>query len=59
VRSGACRVHGQDMIFLDRNLPPAERVQVLADSLAARDVETVYLTPACRRLLERRGGAVP
>ena len=57
VRSGACRVRGEDMIFLDRNLPPAERVQALVEGLAGRDVDTVYLTPALRRLLERRSGA--
>jgi hypothetical protein len=55
VRSGVCRVRGEDVIFLDRNLPPEERVQVLIDGLAERDVETVYLSPALRRLLERRG----
>jgi hypothetical protein len=26
VRSGACRVHGEDVIFLDRNLSVGERV---------------------------------
>ena len=57
VRSGLCRVRGEDVIFLDRNLPPEERVQVLVDGLAGRDVETVYLSPALRRLLERRGTA--
>jgi hypothetical protein len=55
VRSGLCRVHGEDVIFLDRSLSPEERLQVLLDGLAGRDVETVYLTPALRRLLERRG----
>jgi len=57
VRSGACRVRGDDVVFLDRNLPPDERVQVLVDALAGRDVETFYLTPAARRLLERRARA--
>lgn len=57
VRSGGCRVRGEDVIFLDRSLTPSERVSVLVDALAARNVETVYLTPALRRLLERRSGA--
>jgi hypothetical protein len=57
VRSGLARVRGADVIFVDRNLPPEERVQVLLDGLAGRDVETLYLSPALRRLLERRGGA--
>jgi hypothetical protein len=57
VRSGACRVRGEEVIFLERSLPPAERVQALLDGLAGRDVETLYLSPALRRLLERRGSA--
>jgi hypothetical protein len=56
VRSGACRVRGEDVIFVDRNLPIAERVQVLLDGLAGRDVEGFYLSPALRRLLECRSG---
>jgi hypothetical protein len=57
VRSGACRVHGETVIFLDRNLAPAERVQVLLEQLSGREIDTMYLTPALRRLLERRSGA--
>jgi len=57
VRSGACRVHGEEVVFLDRNLPADERVQLLLDVLAERDIETLYLSPALRRLLERRSGA--
>ena len=55
VRSGVCKVRGEDVIYLDRYLPPDERVQVLLEGLAGRDVETLYLSPALRRLLERRG----
>jgi len=58
VRSGSCRVRGEDTIFLDRGLPPGDRVQVLLDGLAGRDIDTVYLSPTLRRLLERRGGAL-
>jgi hypothetical protein len=57
VRSGGCRVRGEDVIFLDRHLHPADRVQVLVDHLSGRDIETHYMTPALRRLLERRTGA--
>jgi len=57
VRSGLARVHGAEVLFLDRNLPPEERVQVLLEGLAGRDVETLYLSPALRRLLERRDGS--
>ena len=57
VRSGLCRVHGEEVIFVDRTLPPEERVQVLLDGLAGRDVETLYLSPVLRRLLETRRSA--
>jgi hypothetical protein len=55
VRSGTCRVRGEEVIFVDRNLPAEERLQVLLEGLEGRDVETLYLSPALRRLLERRG----
>ena len=29
VRSGLCRVRGEDVLFLDRNLSPGERLEVL------------------------------
>jgi hypothetical protein len=57
VRSGGCRVRGENVIFLDRNLPPAERLEVLLEELSGRDFDTHYRTPALRRLLERRGSA--
>jgi hypothetical protein len=57
VRSGACRLRGEDLILLDRHQPPGDRLQVLLDELGRHDVETHYLTPALRRLLERRGRA--
>jgi hypothetical protein len=56
VRSGGCRVRGEDVIFLDRGLPTAERVEVLLNELADRDFESVYLSPALRRLVDRRRG---
>lgn len=55
VRSGACRVRGEEIVFLDRNLPASERLQVLLDALEGRDFETHFLTPALRGLLERLG----
>jgi len=55
VRSGLCRVRGQDVVFLDRHLGPAERLEVLLTALEGRDLEMQYVSPALRRLLERRG----
>ena len=56
VRSGACRVRGEDVVFVDRHLGSSERVDVLVTALDGRDIEPHYLSPALRRLFERRGG---
>ena len=56
VRSGACRVRGEDVVFVDRHLGASERVDVLVTALDGRDIEPHYLSPALRRLFERRGG---
>ena len=56
VRSGACRVRGEDVVFVDRHLDATERVDVLVAALEGRDIEPHYLSPALRRLFERRGG---
>ena len=56
VRSGACRVRGEDVVFVDRHLGPTERIDVLVAALGGRDIEPHYLTPALRRLFERPGG---
>ena len=58
VRSGLCRVHGEDVIFLDRSLSPEDHVQVLVDGLAGRNLETIYVSPALRGLLEGAHRAV-
>ena len=57
VRSGVCRVRDEQVLFLDRHLPPGERLEVLLGALEGRDLESHYVSPALRRLLERRGSA--
>ncbi len=51
VRGGGCRVRGQEMVFLDRDLPLAERIEVMLDELARRDLDPESLSPSLRRLL--------
>jgi len=54
VRSGACRVRDTNLVLLDRGLPLSAQIEVLVDVLAGRSIETVYLSPAARRLLDGR-----
>ena len=51
VRGGGCRVHGQEMVFLDRDLPLSERVELLLDELSHRAVDKEMVPPSLRRLL--------
>ena len=51
-RSGICRLRGEEMLFVDRSLPIAERVAVLTDELRRRDLQGIYVSPALRCLLE-------
>jgi len=53
VRSGSCRVGDDEIIFLDRDLPVAAQIDVLVDELAARPMDSIYLSPAARALIER------
>jgi hypothetical protein len=55
VRSGLCRVRGEDVLFLDRNLSPGERLEVLLGALGGMDIDSHYVSPALRHVLERRG----
>ena len=57
VRSGACRLRESDLVLLDRGLPPSAQIEVLADALIGRAIDTVYLSPAARRLLDSRSVA--
>jgi hypothetical protein len=58
VHSGACRVHGRELIIMERGLSASERVDVLLHGLVEHDFETHYLSPALRQLVETaRGGS--
>lgn len=51
-RGGACRLHAKNLLIIDRDQPPADQIEILADALRDRDLETLYLSPAARRLLQ-------
>lgn len=53
---GCCLLHGRFLVVADRGLTLREKIQGLALSLADLDYENVYLTPACRDLLEANRG---
>ncbi len=51
-RGGACRLREKDLIIIDRDQAPAEQLEILADALRERDLESLYLSPAARRVVQ-------
>jgi hypothetical protein len=53
-RGGACRLREKDLLIIDSAQPPAEQLEVLLEALRTRDLESLYLSPAARRLLQNQ-----
>ncbi|MBN2282544.1 MAG: hypothetical protein JXO48_01500 [Deltaproteobacteria bacterium] len=49
---GLCRVKGAYVIIIDRKATTGEKIMILAEALRHFDLETVYVRPALRELLE-------
>jgi hypothetical protein len=51
VRSGVCRVEEHEVLLLDKNATPAERIEAVCGVLAARDLDSVFIEPDLRRTI--------
>jgi len=51
-RGGACRLREKELVIIDRDTAPAEQLEVLADALRSRDLESLYLSPAARQVVQ-------
>lgn len=49
--SGLVRLHGSQVIILHNGLTRAEQIEVMISSLRGFDMESLYLSPACREAL--------
>lgn len=58
-RVGRCLLHGRWIAMLEKSLPLCDKVEGLARALADLDYENVYLSPACRDLLESYRSRMP
>ena len=52
VKSGRCRLKGEEFILVDRRLSVTERVEVLSRELKKADLSGIYIKPFLRSLLE-------
>jgi hypothetical protein len=53
VKSGFCKVRGQDMVVLDKHKSILDKIRLLATQLAAIPHDDLYIKPAVRELLEK------
>ena len=51
IRSGGCRLSGQNLILIDRHLSPEKRARILARELSRYDLEPLYLLPRVREFI--------
>jgi hypothetical protein len=50
-RGGACRLREKNLLIVDRDQPASEQLEVIAEALRSRDLESLYLSPAARRIV--------
>jgi hypothetical protein len=50
-RGGSCRFRERNLVILDSAQPEGEQLEVLVDALRERDLESLYLSPAARRMI--------
>jgi hypothetical protein len=51
-RGGACRLREKNLVIIDRDMAPAEQLEVLAEALRSCDLESLYLSPAARQVVQ-------
>jgi hypothetical protein len=60
VKSGYCKVKGQDHCIVDKHLKLNQKVEVVAECLSEMPLESIYIMPAVREYLDQfRGAATP
>ena len=53
VKSGMCKVKGQDMLIVDKHKSIHKKIKIMASHLAKIPHENVFIVPAIRDLLEK------
>ncbi len=52
IHSGGCKLLGKNLIFIDRQYPPAECARILARELSRHDLENLYILPRVREFIQ-------
>jgi hypothetical protein len=52
VKGGLCNLRGQNVIIMDRRMPPRERIDLLARVLSQFDLSPIFMKPYVRLIIE-------
>ncbi len=55
---GLCKIRGEWTVIMDRKATPSDRAAMLVEALSEFDVDTVYLPPEIRQVLNKRRAAI-
>ncbi len=55
ITGGFCRLKGEGMIILPSGATVKNKIKILVDCLRDYDLDPVYIRPALRAMLEKRG----
>jgi hypothetical protein len=53
---GYCRVHGQDMVIINKKATGMEKIHILTDTLKRYDLSRIYVLPSLREILDVKNG---
>lgn len=56
VKSGLCKVKGEDIYLMDKNLPLHMKNQLLASCLNKASRDDIYIIPAVREFIDKHNG---
>lgn len=54
IKSGHCRVKGEELFIMDRSLPLVKKNQVLTGFLSTLSHENIFMPPVVRELLQKK-----
>jgi hypothetical protein len=58
VKSGLCKVKGQNLFIMDKHKSIHKKIDILASQLANFPHEDLYVMPTIRELLEKKGSQI-
>jgi hypothetical protein len=53
---GFCRIHGQDVVIVNKKATGMEKIHVIAGALKRYDLSQIYMLPSLRALLDVKNG---